>query len=268
MDLNRLTLTRYGIMLYNRYDIIIGKSLEAYGEYSQEEMDFLEPYIPQGGVCLDIGANIGTHTLFFSKAVGNAGQVIACEPQHTVFMALCGNIALNDLLNVRALNIALTDKNGVVYVPKVNYLKDGNFGREGITVEPKSDAYPVQGATLDSMSFPKLDQIKIDVEGHEPEVLLGGLKTLEKHKPFIYAEYKPECHTKNLRQILESANYDIYLHRISYYNQNNFKNSLNVFESEWFETNIFCVHKSNPITVPLPKLSESRVERKHRRKNK
>ena len=64
--INHLTNTRYGIMLYPSTDQIIGQSLSLYGEWYQAEMDLLQAYIPENGFCIDVGANLGCHTLFFS----------------------------------------------------------------------------------------------------------------------------------------------------------------------------------------------------------
>jgi FkbM family methyltransferase len=255
MGLNRLTPTRYGLMLYNSNDTIIGKDLEAYGEWSQAEMDFLLPYIPTNGLCVDIGANIGTHTLFFANVVGAEGLVFAFEPQPIVFQLLCGNVALNDLLNVRTFNVALGEKTGIVNIPFKNYLKKGNFGKVRVAEQLEENIYPVPALTLDSFSFPRLDLIKIDVEGYEPQVILGSVETIKKHEPFIYAEYQPENQTKDLVSILESLDYDVYIHKISYFNPNNFKQSPKVYEKDFFETNVFCVPKSKNIKVDLKKIS-------------
>jgi FkbM family methyltransferase len=260
MDLNRLTLTRYGLMLYNKNDATIGKNLEAYGEWSQFEMDFMLPFIPKDGVCIDVGANIGTHTLFFANAVGKHGDVIAFEPQPIVFQLLCANVALNDLIHVHTFNIALSEKTGFVNINFKDYLKKGDFGRVRVAEKPQDNVYPAPGYTLDSFKFPRIDLIKIDVEGYEPQVILGGINNIKKYEPFIYAEYHPNDHTKDLLQILESLNYEVYFHRISYFNPNNFKNSQNTFGTIFYETNIFCVPRSKNIKVDLPKIKDISLE--------
>ena len=87
-------------MLYNEHDIYIGRSLDLYGEFSEGECDVFRQLIQPGWTVLELGANIGSHTVFLAKRVGPSGRVIAFEPQRIVFQTLCANIALNNLLNV------------------------------------------------------------------------------------------------------------------------------------------------------------------------
>lgn len=100
MQLNKLINTRYGQMLINSNDTIIGRYLDLYGEWYQAELDLLKDYIQPGFYCLDIGANVGTHTLFFANIVGKEGRIYSFEPQRVIFQLLSANIALNDYLNV------------------------------------------------------------------------------------------------------------------------------------------------------------------------
>src|SRR5689334_17984899 len=77
----RLKRTRHGVMLYCAQDEYIGRSLDLYGEFSIEEAKLFGRLIKPGTTVLDIGANIGVHTLCFASAVGPGGAVIAFEPQ-------------------------------------------------------------------------------------------------------------------------------------------------------------------------------------------
>src|SRR5882672_8881146 len=97
---NVLTESRHGLMLYNRYDIYIGRSLELYGEWSHGEIALFEQVLQSGMVAIDAGANIGTHTLALARAVGPTGAVYAFEPQRIVFQTMVVNVALNSLTNV------------------------------------------------------------------------------------------------------------------------------------------------------------------------
>jgi FkbM family methyltransferase len=252
-ELNKLTDTRYGRMLYNVNDKFLGRSLELYGEWSQEEMDFLGPFIPSGGVCIDVGANIGTHTLFFANAVGKKGRVIAFEPQHIMFQLLCANIALNQHLNVRAYNYAVGDSCRMVRLPDVDYLSPYNFGIVSIQQE---GGHPVQGMALDNVECPSLDLIKIDVEGWEPEVIQGAAETIRKHQPLIYAECHPTVHSQNLIKLIQSFDYDVYLHCTASFNPNNFKKNAENIHGDYRETNIFCTPRSKNISVDLPKMEK------------
>jgi hypothetical protein len=77
---NRLKECRYGSMLYNPNDTYVGRSLDLYGEYSEEEVSLFRDLLSEPGSVLDVGANIGVHTVAFAEIVGSAGEVHAFEP--------------------------------------------------------------------------------------------------------------------------------------------------------------------------------------------
>ena len=89
--MNTIQRCRYGLMIYNRKDIYQGKSFENFGEYSEEESLLYKKFIKEGNTVYDIGANIGSFTLLFSRLVGNnGGFVLALEPERHNFYTLCG----------------------------------------------------------------------------------------------------------------------------------------------------------------------------------
>jgi hypothetical protein len=92
-QINRVKQCRHGMMLYNVHDLYVGRSLDQYGEFSQGEIDLFGQILKPGQVVLDVGANIGAHTLWFAQTVGPSGTVLAFEPQRIVFQALCANLA-------------------------------------------------------------------------------------------------------------------------------------------------------------------------------
>ena len=73
---NRLIKARNGFLLYNKNDMYIGKSIEKYGEFSHLEAKLFEQICKDGDIVIEVGANIGAHTVYLSKLVGN-GFVIA-----------------------------------------------------------------------------------------------------------------------------------------------------------------------------------------------
>ena len=96
---------------------------------------FLIETIPQPLV-LDIGANIGAYCVPLAKEIGlRGGSIIAYEPQRIVFYQLCGNIFVNSLDNIYALNRALGDESGVVEIPENNYSTSANIGAFSISKE-------------------------------------------------------------------------------------------------------------------------------------
>src|SRR5262249_11882753 len=153
-------------------DSYIGRSLDMYGEFSEGEIEVFEQIVRPGMTVIDVGANIGTHTIYFSNAVGVDGRVLAFEPQRTLYQMLCSNIALNLNRNVVAVNAGLAAKAGTVIVPRIDYSRGGNFGGLALGQWEKGDEVPLH--TLDSYSLKSCHLIKIDVEGMEREVLEGA----------------------------------------------------------------------------------------------
>ena len=96
---NHLIEGRHGYVLYNVNDRYIGRSVENYGEWSPAETALFARFCRPGDYVVDVGANIGTHTLAFARLVGERGRVFAFEPQRMVAQVLAANAALNSLTN-------------------------------------------------------------------------------------------------------------------------------------------------------------------------
>ena len=77
----RLKQCRYGAMLYLVTDQYIGQSLDRYGEFSEGEVELFRQIVQPGATILEIGANLGIHSVFFAKALGPSGTLHAFEPQ-------------------------------------------------------------------------------------------------------------------------------------------------------------------------------------------
>jgi len=199
-----------GSILYNKNDVYVGKSIEHYGEYQSEELKLFEEYVHPGDVVLDIGANIGTHTLWFSERVGDNGFVLAFEPQRLVFQTLCANMAINSRQNVDCKHMGVGDKQEIVKVPPLNPDVENNFG--GLWIDGHKEGEDVAICKIDDMGLNRLDFIKIDVEGMEPSVLLGGLQTINKLKPAIYMEVDREKNYELLNGIITGLSYNVQMH--------------------------------------------------------
>src|SRR5215204_3016879 len=87
----RVKQCRHGRMMYNVNDQYIGRSLDLYGEYSEGEVDLFRQVLRPGDLALDVGANIGVHTVPMARLVGERGAVFAFEAQRTAYQTLCGN---------------------------------------------------------------------------------------------------------------------------------------------------------------------------------
>jgi FkbM family methyltransferase len=146
--------------------------VNAMGEYDYNNMRFVRALLQRfHGVFVDVGANIGAYTLIASE-VENA-RVIAIEPHPETYAHLTENMHLNKRRNVTCLNVAASSKDADLYLtdesePALNRIVQGRDGARG--------ALRVEARRLEAIcrSMAKIpDVIKIDVEGHEREVLDG-----------------------------------------------------------------------------------------------
>ena len=117
---NAVKVCRYGTMAYNINDRYLGRSLELYSEFSEGEVALFRQVVRPGDVVLDVGANIGAHTLFFARQVGPTGEVVTVEPQRVLFQTLCANLALNSVTNVWALPYAVGAVEGSLLIPRID----------------------------------------------------------------------------------------------------------------------------------------------------
>jgi FkbM family methyltransferase len=169
---------RYGTMVYNVHDKYIGRSLDLYGEYSQAEVDLFRQIVKPGQVVVEVGANIGAHTVFLARAVGPQGRVLTFEPQRLIYQTLCANLALNNITNASCWQAAVGRQPGEVRVPVLDYSQPNNFGGVALGKAHEGEVVPV--VTLDSLQLARCAFLKIDVEGMEQEVIEGAVATLQR----------------------------------------------------------------------------------------
>lgn len=143
----------------------------------------LRKLIGPGSHCFDVGANIGVYTRELSALAGPQGRVKAFEPVPETFVALSNNVRRLGLTNVEVFNAAISDHHGRVAM-SVPMRDDGtpNLYRAQVG---EGDAVPC--FPLDSV-LERVDFIKIDVEGHEFEVLKGAAELLRAHRPQLLVE--------------------------------------------------------------------------------
>jgi FkbM family methyltransferase len=202
----------HGLMIVNRFDCNYEKvghgqwlldhgntsTIEAYSCYNAIK-DLSEPVI------FDIGANIGTFTTWMAKAFPK-GKIHSFEPQRAVFQMLSGNAAINNLYNVYTYNLGLGKENTKVEFEEPNYFEKNDFGTfslvQDIITEKTKNKIVVQINTLDWFfeyyKIPKVHLLKIDVEGMDLDVLIGGSNTIKKYLPIIFIE-----HCDNRKTILD-----------------------------------------------------------------
>jgi FkbM family methyltransferase len=241
---NRLKQCRHGQLLYNVHDLYIGRSLDLYGEFSEGEIELFAQFLKPGMVAVEVGANIGAHTIFLAQAVGPAGQVLAFEPQRVVFQTLCANMALNSITNVRAWNAAVGNAAGEIVVPALDYRQQHNFGGLGLGGHLFGERVPVM--TLDSLQLPACHLLKIDVEGMEQQVLEGAADTVRRLKPILYVENDRRDKAAALIRCIDALDYNMYWHTPPLFNPANYAgNAQNVFGTI-VSINMLCCPKSLP----------------------
>jgi rfaE bifunctional protein nucleotidyltransferase chain/domain len=188
------------------YDIMTNKMM--FNEYFPKarfyELEVLE-YISaryKGGVALDIGANIGNHSIFFSKFIFD--KTYSFEADVRNFTLLSENKVRNNIGDDKLIihNVALSDGNYKYNLQEFESNMGGTKVIEG-SGEPTTQK-------LDEFELPKVDFIKIDVEGHELKVLKGAVNLINRDFPDIAMEclrdgMYPDCHLVD--SYMEQLNY-------------------------------------------------------------
>lgn len=243
----RVKQCRYGPMLYLDGDTYVGRSLDLYGEFSYGEARMFEQIIKPGMTVLDVGANIGCHTVMMAQRVGAQGYVVAFEPQRIIHQALTANLMLNAITNTRALHAAAGQRASSIRVPLTNYASGGNFG--GLALGSHEEGEAVDVRTVDGLDLKDCHFIKIDTEGMENETIIGASKTLKKYAPRLYVENDRKEHSAELIERLFSAGYRLYWHLPRLYNPDNFyKNDENVFGG-LLSRNMLCLPKQSQTVI-------------------
>jgi len=234
---------RHGRLTYLRTDTIIGRSLDLYGEWSEGEIILFHRLLSTGDVVLDVGANIGTHTLALSHIVASSGMVYAFEPQPLIFNILSENIEANGLTNVSASCAAVGANDGQTCIPLVDYSVPGNFGE----VAAGSGTLEVPLIAIDGLNLVRANLIKIDAEGAESDVLQGAAKTIVRCRPNLYVENNTVEKSASLVALIRSMGYKVWWHLSARFNQFNFAGNRNVV-LPGFDPNVVCLpaEKSAP----------------------
>jgi FkbM family methyltransferase len=167
-------------------DRMLGRMLYFGGDHESELRALMRLLSLDGGVCLDIGANVGLHTVPMSRLVGRAGRVFAFEPDPHNFEILERNLRLNAAGNVTARQCAIGDADGVCRLAR----NPRNYADCRVTSEQTGWAsHEVPMTTVDA-ALPELPAgslrfVKLDVQGSECRVLRGMRRTLERHPAVV-----------------------------------------------------------------------------------
>ena len=188
------------------------------GGYEDAELQFIQSSLKEDNIFIDIGANIGVHSLFASKLVGKNGKVISFEPFRQNYNALNKNIALNGSTNVVTENLALFKTETILDI--YYNTNEANLGMASSYLTEFSCVEKIKAVALDSYlkTIPqqKVDFIKIDIEGGEYDALLGMKSTLMSFYPKLlieildHNELTESGNKKNIVGYLENMGYTKY----------------------------------------------------------
>ena len=154
-------------------------------QYERDVVSVIEGLTRPGWTVLDVGANIGAHTLRFSRLAGAAGRVFAFEPMDYAYAKLVRNLALNDASNTQTFRVALSD------VDRRN--ERASFRSSWASNGARRDESSiVDFRTLDGWcaenQIRHVNLIKLDVDGNELAVVKGGIGTIERCRPVFLIE--------------------------------------------------------------------------------
>lgn len=193
--------TQYPILLPDAETDYIQGQIVASGEpYEHEMLTALGATIGKGDLVLDIGANIGNHTLWLAHVAG--AQVWAFEPNEGLSAALRGSVDAGGLQDrVRVLNCAVGRERGSGTLVTVD---ETNLGGNRMDTSHAGD---VRVVTLDDLDMPHVSAMKIDVEGMELEVLAGSMRIVERDRPHLFIEAMDTPAFEAITAVLEPLGY-------------------------------------------------------------
>lgn len=163
------------------------------GGYEQQQIAEFLTRLPSArrGVILDIGANIGTHSLCFAP---HFETVHAFEPNSLIWNRFDRNVELNEFRNIHLHCVGLGDRESEMpfYLIENNNFGLGTFSRVeqyDLPLKQAGTAKVVVGDHyLSNQDIGKIDAVKIDVQGFEPEALRGLTNTLGATRPVVWCE--------------------------------------------------------------------------------
>jgi FkbM family methyltransferase len=199
------------------------------------EMSILSHLVGGGGTIIDVGANRGTYAWPLSRMLSPGQELILIEPQTNFVDYLCRAFKKNT--SVRVIPKAASAKNGRVQINvelNEHDEKSGAVSMENYYL--KSISQEIETMTIDSLGLTKCSFIKIDIDGHELDCLLGATKTLRKSFPVLLIEIEFRMAEKkciDTYKLLKDAGYIAY----SYFGK-----QLNVVPEQLFNSPRLNIH--------------------------
>ena len=213
-------------MIINANDQYIGRSIEVYGAWAQDDIDLIAGLVElllqkkERITFYDVGANIGTHTVAVAKRFANRVSVRSFEAQRQVYYVLCGNVAINGLDNVHVHHAAVSNRsNDSIEIDLPDYTLPNNFGGLELIKTERSDNQYMTKTRTESVPTVTIDQfedsvdfLKLDIEGMEHLALTGAAKTIKQHRPVCFVEmWKTDIEA--VKKFFKQNNYRAYAYK-------------------------------------------------------
>jgi len=166
-------------------------SARYFGAYAREELDLFADLCghaaESGGAVIDVGANVGHHSLFYAL---QGFEVFSFEPNPAAMELLMRKLEYNPILRIHPFQRGLSDRSDRLALSIPDHTNLGTSSLEK-AVGPNSVAVEVccGDQMLQIQQLQRVDWIKIDVEGHEIPVLVGLRHTIAKHRPPVFFEW-------------------------------------------------------------------------------
>lgn len=191
----RSSLITKNIIIDNKKYTIFGDGCIEYMDvYEYRTIQLFKKYVKKGDTVIDIGANIGLTSIFFSTIASN---VFSFEPNPIAFELLEHNLKTNDITNVECYNIGVGNENKKSTITHYADNMSGGYVSEHHKINQNDHATSdITLARLDDIEWIKdfgCNLMKIDVEGYECEVIKGAKNLIEQYKPIIILEFNGKC---------------------------------------------------------------------------
>jgi len=205
-------------------DIGISLELTRFGIHEPVTTQIVQDKIKEGMICLDCGGNIGYYATIESKLVGKTGKVIAIEPSPVNVKYLEKNLKLQGQDNYEIHNLACGDTDGEIKFIISDISNMCHVAKEGEVESGNKKFVKIPVKKLDSFlidkHLPRLDLLRMDIEGSELRLFEGAIQTIKKYKPMIQMELHPGHlgpeNTRKLLKLLKNEGYEFSTFMIGY----------------------------------------------------
>ncbi len=172
------------------HDPGISRELAIYHIHEPNATNLFKKHIDDGMDVVDIGSNLGYYALLAATLVGQKGKVLAIEPEPQNHKLLEMNIQVNHIRNIETVQCAVGAKDGIseFYITEASNTNSLILPTEGKVISSVKMKTKRLDTLLEEINFPKVDFLRMDIEGGEIIAIEGMKNTLKKYKPTVLTE--------------------------------------------------------------------------------